>query len=145
MTSLFSSFLLFSFPTFPIDAKELINTYILIERYLKYISRQSFPLHVEHLKDGVVNIVKQLSNKNKFFSNELVQESSSVFIRLFDTLPIYDGLTENDENIWSGLLTARKMAALFLREDLPNGVISCDHITRWRKKIIRENPQLLEL
>lgn len=129
----------------PIGAEGLINTYILIERYLKYISRQLFPPHAEHLKVGVVNIVKQLSNRDKSFSNDLIQESSSVFIRLFDTLPIYDSLTEDDKNTWSNLLTARKMAALFLRKDLPNGVESCDYITIWRTKIIRENPQLLEM
>jgi hypothetical protein len=129
----------------PTDNEELIQTYILIERSLRYVSTRPFPPHAKHLKDELVNTVGQLSKKDTTFSTQLIQEASSIFIRLFDTLPIYDGLTEDNNDKWSQLLTAKKMASLFLRKDLIHGVRSCDYITNWRRKIIKENPQVLDI
>ena len=128
----------------PIGCEGLIKTYILIEQYLKYVSKQIFPPHAEHLKYKVINIVNQLSKKDAKFSDELIREVSSVFLRLFDTLPIYDGLNESDKDTWTKFLTARRMASLFLREDL-NGVDSCDYIALWRRNTIKENSQILDI
>lgn len=123
----------------------IINSYVLIEHILKIIQEHPLPSHVEHLKDNLNSTVEKLSNKNLSFSNELVQKAASIFLRLFDTLPIYKDFSDNDIDKWASILIARKIASLILRIDLPHGVATMDYVTKSRRDIIKTDFNLLEV
>jgi len=126
-----------------ISNEEVINSYIIIEHIIKIIEKQSLPNHVEHLKDELINTVNKLSNENLSSSTELIQKTCSLFLRFFDTLPIYKDFSDNQTDRWASILSAKKIAGLILRNDLSHGIGTLDYITRFRKDIVKNDFTLL--
>jgi len=124
--------------------QDLIDSFILIEKSLKNALNNSLPDRVNHLKTDLSEKVEKLKNKDLHFSTELIQQSASIFLRLFDTLPLYKNFSDNDFEKWNKILFARKIAGLILRNDLPHGVNTMDYLTKYRRKIINEDPSILE-
>lgn len=125
----------------PTSNEELFNSYLIMEQMLRDVSKNLLPDHVQHLKNMFDKVINGLLNETSF-SDRLIREASSIFIRLFDTLPIYKNIPEDNIKIWSDILTARKMASLFLHRNLPHGIDSCDYITQ-KRKIMQKNNSVL--
>ncbi len=100
------------------------------------------PNHVLHLKPMVSNFCIFFDN-DETLTHEKLGLMVSIFIRFFDTLPIYNGLEDSDETKWTMILKAKKMAGLFLHNDLIHGVRSSIAIIRWRKEIMKSNKEIL--
>jgi hypothetical protein len=114
---------------------ELFQSYLTIEQTVRHISKIDLPEHVRHL-EPMLSIIRNLFDNDKHLSYEKLSLMSSIFIRFFDTLPIYEALDDIDELKWSLILKAKKMAGLFLRNDLIHGVRSSDAILRWRNEML---------
>lgn len=132
----------------PKSSQEVREAYLLIERFIRYISKKSFPDHALHLKEKTLNIYKRLINEPT--NVELIRETSSTFIRLFDTFPLYNDLplkgpfTTEDKNKWSKLLIAREISSISLNRRNGNAVRLCHDILRFRQDVIKNNPEILE-
>ena len=118
----------------PETNEELFQSYLTIEQTVRQICNMDLPEHVWHLKPMLIAI-RNLLNNDKYLTYEKLSLMSSIFIRLFDSLPIYEALNDTDELEWSLILKAKKMAGLFLRKDLIHGVRSSDTILRWREEM----------
>ncbi len=118
--------------------EELFNSYLIIEQTLRNISKILLPDHVLHLKSKFDIVINGLLNETSL-SDNLIRDASSMFIRLFDTLPIYKDIPEYKNKIWSDILTARKIASFLLHRELPHAINSCDYIAQQREIMIPKN------
>jgi hypothetical protein len=69
---------------------------------------------------------------NKSLTSNLIQEIASLYIRIFDTLPLYLSLNEKDESSWETLLFSKHIAALIRRTGYLNNARTIDHICYWK-------------
>jgi hypothetical protein len=94
------------------------------------------PKSLEHFSAQFLE-VKNLFEFNKNFTENNLIQVASLYIRLFDTLPIYHNLDNSDLRNWSLLLKAKKTAGLILRQDLIQGYRSAMAILDWREEILK--------
>ena len=134
---------------FPIDDskysnKDLACFYIQAEKILHDLSKQHLPNHVSHIKIDLKNLCDRLCKKDNEFTHSDLQNMASIFIRLFDTLPIYGGLSkEKDRDLFEKLIYTRRYLALTLHNELINGVRIANYLVRIRRKVMKEQPHLL--
>lgn len=132
----------------PKSSNEVREAYLLIERFIRHISKKLFPDHVSHLKEKTLKISKRLLSEPT--SVELLRETSSAFIRLFDTFPLYHDLplngpfTTEEKKKWSKLLLAREIASISLNRRSGDAVRLCHDVLRFRLDIVKNNPEILE-
>ncbi len=125
------------------NIEEFYQSYITIECTLRQLVGTDFPEHAKHLYPKLKKLNSDFFSTLRAIDDKILSEISSLFIRLFDTLPIYKSLHDSDEKSWILLLKAKKMAGLFLRRDLSHGVRSSKEILRRRNQIIDANPEIL--
>lgn len=126
----------------PKNDNEFYQSYLTIEHTLRQLTKMDFPDHASHLCPKLDKINSEIFSTETLINIEQLSEISSLFIRVFDTLPIYDSIQESDMIRWSSLLRAKKMAGLFLRHDLIHGMRSSMNIVRWRNLNIKLNPEI---
>lgn len=88
--------------------------YILAEQFIHYFQGIKLPQHVTHFGDEINNITKILK-ASKQISKEHIREVARIFIRLFDTLPIYSDLDKDrDYKQFELLLHIRRCMGLII-------------------------------
>lgn len=121
---------------------DFYNSYLIIEQTVRQLCKMNLPEHVWHLKSILTKINKSFDN-NEILTQEKLSLMVTIFIRFFDTLPIYDGIDDTDELKWSLILKAKKLAGLLLRNDLIHGVRSSIAILRWRMEFMKNNNETI--
>jgi hypothetical protein len=134
----------YPFPVPKLDKEDdIYSSYLIMEHYIKHISRTELPESILHFQTKIESVMKLLSDINLFFSDGVIQVAS-LFIRLFDTLPIYAETANDNKERWEALLKAKRAAGLFVSNHMIYGNRSVDAVHRWRYKIFNERPELLE-
>jgi hypothetical protein len=98
--------------------------------------------HVEHLRPGLLRALAGLQDPASV-GPEQIQEVAKQFLRLFDTVPVYDGMNDDDP-MWLPLVRAKHFLSLTLRELLLYGGIA-DFFAEERRNYIRQYPSALGL
>ncbi len=126
----------------PRDATESANLYCIGERLIHWVATtaETQPSHAQH----VVNEASQLSIRlrQQPTTAELIHSVARVFIRLFDTIPVYTG---RDRAEFIQLVKARRFLALALRQDMLHGVATGDFLVSFRDANVHTNPSLFGL
>jgi hypothetical protein len=74
---------------------------------------------------------------------QAVRAVARAYLRLFDTLPVYAGLSPEDVDTWHRLLGARRIASLVQRDDLAHGVETLGYLARFRNDLQANHPEVL--
>ncbi len=82
-----------------------------IRRFLLELSKEWLPLHVDHLSERLRELVPALLCA---VESEVLKNAASLFLRLFDTLPLYQEVAVDDLATWRQLLLLRRIASSFL-------------------------------
>lgn len=121
----------------------IFNYYALIERTLHFYSLKGIPKHAQHFEMKLRELANNLRYKKTLEVKEL-REVAKLFIRLFDTIPIYKGMKkESRQDVFKKIVYARHYAALILRQDLINGVLTTDFIILCRENVWEHQPKSL--
>lgn len=131
----------FEFDILPESQKEFFESYLTIENTVRQLCKIDLPVSLEHLNE-IVYSVREIFEYNKDLTEKSLALIASIYIRYFDTLPIYQDLSDTDAKTWCHILRAKKIAGLILRRDLLNGIRTVDGILEWRK-VITNNRMLL--
>lgn len=119
--------------------EQFFNAYVIIERFLVSIDKNDFNEKSEHLFSDLDKISTKLKAINYHLNNNDLTEVGSVFLRLFDTLPIYNHIQDNDKEAWTILLNAKYLASMLVRNDQIHFNRTKDEIHRWRYKMQIKN------
>jgi hypothetical protein len=113
---------------------EVIRSYVIMEQTILILSQHidKLPITIDHFKQVLKSLAKKLIKANKSLSVQLIQEVASVYLRLFDTLPIYSNLKDEDKGGWDVLLFSKYIAALIRRTGFINSGRTIDHIAYWK-------------
>lgn len=125
------------------NREEFYKCYVIIERTIRKLGKE-VPPRINHMKPKFDSVLKKLIDPNFAFGEKILFEVASLFIRIFDTLPVYENLNDSDTEDWDILLKAKRMAGLYLRRDLFHSVRSTDEIIRWRHEIMTRDPSIFE-
>lgn len=116
---------------------EVIDAFILIERFLRHVDEPDFTNTSSHLWQEFSVIAKLLKDNSQHLKSEDLERIGRLFIRLFDTLPLYADVTTDEE--WKLMFHAKYLAAMLTR----NGQIHLSRtkaeLTRWRYKMQTEH------
>ncbi len=104
---------------------------------IEYFSKNT-PSVVSHLKNEIDDVSdKKMNDQHMVYLAEL----SSIYLKIFDMIPLINKNTsKKDKEL---LLLSKKYMALLLRDDLVSGMRSRISLAKMRKKIIFDEPQLL--
>lgn len=122
--------------------EQMVHAYLLIERAIRGIYVDLLPEHIVHFKENVQAVQFDLRELEEFLP-ETLERLCSLFVRLFDTAPLYGDMAGLDLNEAAAWLHARRLAALCLRSDQANGMRCRGSFMRVRREIARFKPELL--
>ena len=125
----------------PQEWELFINAYINIERFLTSIDQSDFSEKTMHLYDDFNSIALKLKRENYHLQEKDFIQVGSVFLRLFDTLPVYKYLSDSDNESWTVLLNAKYLASYLVRNDQLHFLRTRDAIQRWRYQMQNENKE----
>jgi len=93
-----------------------IRAWRLIEQTIREVSSWAprLPVSIEHLANDVASASSSLGSVDSADVPDGAKQIGSTFLRLFDTLPVYDAVPQSDIKRWTELLSARRMAASML-------------------------------
>jgi hypothetical protein len=113
-----------------------VDLYLFIEQQLLKIDCTAIPNHILHLREKLIGAVKKLNfaNQEKVDYKKVIQEVCSIYIRLFDTLPLYQGLLGNDFTQWSKFLLSRKFASELLFQENPVVERFCHELIEYKRQ-----------
>jgi len=123
-----------------ITNNDLANVYCTVESILHNLSKQVLPQHVKHLEAKLKKLCSEIRKLSNFGPNH-VRKVASIFLRLFDTLPIYEGI--DNVKMIKTLLYAKKYLSLTLHSDKGNGVRTCDFFAQIRRHYFKNKPEVL--
>lgn len=103
------------------------------------IDKNDFNEKNEHLYSDFDKISIKLKAKDYYLKDNDLTEVGSVFLRLFDTLPVYSHIQENDKEAWTILLNSKYLASMLVRNDQIHFKRTKNKIYRWRYKMQIEN------
>jgi hypothetical protein len=120
----------------PNNFLDLVDLYLFIEQQLLKIDCTAIPNHILHLREKLIGAVKKLNfaNQEKVDYKKVIQEVCSIYIRLFDTLPLYQGLLGNDFTQWSKFLLSRKFASELLFQENPVVERFCHELIEYKRQ-----------
>lgn len=119
--------------------EDFLNAYVIIERFLVSIDKNDFTEKNEHLFSDLDKISTKLKTADYHLNGNDLTEAGSVFLRLFDTLPIYSHIQDNDKEAWTILLNSKYLASMLVRNDQIHFNRAKNEIHRWRYKMQIEN------
>jgi len=122
--------------------EEFYQAYLTIEHIVRHICKKDLPEHILHLKPLLKGLM-YLFDKDKTLTKEKLRQMALVYIRFFDTLPVYKDIENTDETSWTLCLNAKKLSGLLLRNNLIHSGRSSIAILKWREEIMRNNKKLL--
>jgi len=113
---------------------DIIRSYLLMEQTILLLFKliNNLPLTIQHLKLKITNTAVMLIKANKSLSQVLIEEMASTYLRIFDTLPLYLKVKEDDKGTWQVLLFSKHIAALLRRKGYLNNSRTVDAISYWK-------------
>ncbi len=121
-----------------------LEAYILIERFLIAYDIEDFPPHALHLFDEFQSISARLKDTDYHIKSEDLELIGSVFLKLFDTIPLYKDVENNNKEAWEILLYAKYLAAMFVRKERIHFHRTKEEIQRWRYMMQTERAKEFE-
>ncbi|MBN8669385.1 MAG: hypothetical protein J0L80_01780 [Chitinophagales bacterium] len=116
-------------------SEDVIQSYIVIERFIRCLEESDFNPSNIHLWNDLLK-AKKICNGLDFFKGDQLQLIGKVFIRLFDSLPIYSNIDNADQESWKALFYAKHIATLLVRNDQIHMNRTQGHIQRWRHHML---------
>ncbi|NMO09488.1 DUF3800 domain-containing protein [Methanobacterium subterraneum] len=117
-----------------------IYAYLNIERYLRYFDRKGLPKHASNHSKPLKVLIKRLDGK--IIGKKILREVCTLFLKLFDTIPIYGDLKETDVDEWAILIALKNLAMFWLNTRSADSVWQINHILHWRKDYFIDKPEI---
>jgi hypothetical protein len=124
----------------PREWESFLNAYINIERFLTLIEKSDFTEKSIHLYDNLISVSTKLKLDKHHLTEAEIALVGSVFLRLFDTLPLYKHIQEDDRTSWTLLLQAKYLASILVRNDQRHFNRIRRAILKWRHFFSAESP-----
>src|SRR5690606_21458428 len=86
--------------------------YNFVEAIILYFSKDRIPKHAYFLNDVIANAQNSINKDKDNFQLKDLLLICSTFIRIFDTIPIYNEVDSKDKEKWENLLYAKKICGL---------------------------------
>ncbi len=126
-----------------VETDQQVNyLYVIAERHVRYYAAIDIPSHASHLKESLVQLSTDLDSVD-VRTPDKIRRVARMFIRIFDTIPVYEGLARDDKT-FSLLMQARYYLASVLRESRFASARLLDHYCYLRDYLVANHPlQLL--
>jgi len=124
----------------PKEWEGFLNAYVHIEKFLVHIEESDFNEKNIHLYGDFNEISEKLKKKDYYLKVNDIKRIGSVFLRLFDTLPIYSHISDTDTESWTVLFHMKYLASMLVRQEQIHFNRTQDEIQRWRYKMQTEYP-----
>jgi len=111
---------------------DLYYCFEVIETLLRQVAKMELPDLVMHYKAELKYLRDEVFQKNRSVTSEILEKMCMLFIKLFDTLPLYADLEDDNEEAWEILLTSKKMAGLMIRNELMHSQRTKAAYLNWR-------------
>lgn len=98
------------------------------------------PETVQHLLPFPRDIGAQLTLEPESSDEHILELLASAYLRIFDTMPLYAGLSHEDITTWRRLLSARRIASLVLRKDSWESAIIRGYLVGLRRRLCATSP-----
>ncbi|MEW7279491.1 hypothetical protein ABW636_12930 [Aquimarina sp. 2201CG1-2-11] len=125
--------------TKPKEWEEYLNAYVHIEKFLVHIEKSDFNENNIHLYDSFNKISEKLKNNEYSIDSDDINQIGSVYLRLFDSLPVYSHISNTDTESWTILFHTKYLASMFVRKGKIHFNRTRDEVLRWRYKMLTEN------
>lgn len=122
----------------PKAGAHVINYYIYIEELIELFFKQKLPLHAQHIYEYLEKSMDYI-NQPKSFDEKKLKFICSSFIKVFDTIPIYAEL--ENEDVWLDTLYSKRLAGLIIRNDGIHNGRTRDSILRWKHSIVESTDE----
>ena len=120
------------FPLPDFNGTEHLNelfTFI-IERIIPYLNMHVLPEKVAHFQGLKDQLLLTLEESKGVFTNDIVRQLVSFYLRLFDMLPIFTDKDKEDIPLMQKFLQSKRLAGLILRQDLVHGVRTTMYLSK---------------
>ncbi|GAA4100459.1 hypothetical protein [Mucilaginibacter panaciglaebae] len=113
---------------------DVLRAYLLMEQSILILNNniENLPVTVEHFKDKLKETANNILKVGKSLTTELIEQIASIYLRIFDTLPIYAKVNEEDKDTWGVLLFSKQIAALIRKRGTIANSRTINHIARWK-------------
>jgi hypothetical protein len=118
--------------------EEVNEAFILIERFLRTIDKTDFSEINIYLWEDSNNLRELLKDETKHLTVADIENIGRLFIRLFDTLPLYSNLKSDKE--WKAMFHAKYLAAMLSRNGQIHLQRTKGQLLQWRFKMQTEYP-----
>lgn len=115
-----------------------IDAYILIERFLTSLDISDFTIQSNHLFKEFDLISSRLKDKDYHLNSNDLDLIGRIFLKLFDTLPIYKDVKDEDKQAWTLLFHTKYLASMLVRNGQIHFNRTKDEIQRWRYRMKKE-------
>jgi hypothetical protein len=125
------------------DGSDLMvaSCYAMAERVLRRVAARPLPPHAEHLRAMVTDAVRMLDEKPEQVGPEAIRRAAKAFIRLFDTVPLYNGIVRDRPHPqWLPLLRAKRFLAVPLRPNA-QGQFAAEFLAQARRDTVGQEPE----
>lgn len=121
-------------------SEDLIHGYVIIERFMWHVDETDFNADNIHLLPEFLKISAMCKSMQPL-RNDDFRLIARMFIRLFDSLPLYSHIDDTDKEGWTSIFYAKHTATLLIMRGFIHTGRTQDFIQRWRYQLIRDNPQ----
>lgn len=118
------------------EGNDLYYCFELIETLLRQVTKLELPDSVVHYRKELNDLSYAVFQRNRSVTGEIIEKMCKLFLKLFDTLPLYADLDDDDEDAWKILLTSKKMAGLIIRTELIHSQRTKAAYLHWRNSDI---------
>lgn len=112
--------------------EELRILLALVEREI-HKAAASTPAHAQHLAEELVKVSDILHRTSQIGPSQ-IQRMARVFLRIFDTFPIYQHLSKDDP-VFAQLLRARHLMGSIFWEHVPSNPKTSEHLAELRNSV----------
>lgn len=123
----------------PQNWNALLKAYLNIERFLVLMDKKDFTDETLHLYNDFSSISSKLKIEGYHLNKADISLLGSVFLRLFDSIPLYQNLKDEDIDSWTVILQSKYLASILVRKGNLRFIRTKNAIQRWRYKMQTEN------
>lgn len=127
------------------DHKSLIETqgfdiagcYKVIDDFIeKYSDDNCLPAHAAHFRGKLKSLVIDWKSDEVRSDRKLIMRACSLFLRLFDTIPIWKDFDIEDVDTWKIHFEAKYISSLIIQPKFLYGVRMCSQMNKYRYNIL---------
>ncbi len=123
------------------SSEETLRYYINTERLIHALADMVIPEHASHFSVPLMNLVRDLKN-SEISEHKKVLGVASMFLRLFDTLPVYSEVSKDDYQ-FEELMRMRKYMGLLFHENLHHSVRTLGAFCQVRHELMKSDAKQL--